>query len=79
MPYREEGQVKGFKILSIVPGSPFEALGLQANDIITGVNGEAMNSISRAQELYSAANSAKEVNLEILRNGTPTSFKFQVK
>ncbi len=79
VPYKENGQVKGFKILSIVPGSVYESLGLQVNDIITGVNGEAMDSVLRAQELYNAANSAKEVNLEILRNGTPTAFKFQVK
>lgn len=78
VPYKENGATKGFKILGINPGSVYEALGIQVGDIITGVNGEPMNSVSKAQELYSAATSAKEVNLEVLRNGTPVTLNFKV-
>lgn len=79
VPYKENGETKGFKILSIVPGSVYESLGIQVNDVITGVNGEPMNSISRAQELFAAANSAKEVSLDIIRGGSPSTFKYQVR
>ncbi len=79
VPYKENGQLKGFKILKIDPGSVYEALGIQVGDIVSGVNGEPMNSVSRAQELYAAANSAKEVNLEVIRNGSPVLLNYKVK
>lgn len=79
IPFKENGQTKGFKLLSIIPGSVYESLGLQVNDIITGVNGEPMNSISRAQELFAAANSAREVSLEVQRGGNAVTFRYQVR
>jgi general secretion pathway protein C len=80
VPFKDpSGNIRGFKILSIMPGSVYENLGLQVGDAITGVNGEPMNSISKAQELYAAASTASEVTLEIERNGQTITKRFRVK
>ena len=46
------GQVDGFTLVDIMPGSIYEQLGLQRNDVIKGVNGEGVNSPTKAMELY---------------------------
>lgn len=80
VPFKDaSGAIKGFKILSIVPGSVYESMGFQPNDVIVGVNGEPMNSIARAQELYAAAGTAQEVNIEIERGGNRMTRTFKVK
>lgn len=71
--------MKGFKILSVVPGSVYEAMDIRGDDVIVEVNGEPMNSLQKAQELYGAAASADELTLGILRGGQPVSKKFKVK
>jgi general secretion pathway protein C len=75
----EGGPIRGFKVLSIVPGSVYESLGIQAGDVITEVNGEPMNSISRAQELYGGLRNTAEVSIGMLRNGQKTVQRFKVK
>jgi len=75
----EGGPIKCFKVLSLVPGSVYESLGIQAGDCIAEVNGEAMNSISRAQELYAGLRNTAEVSIGILRNGQKTTQRFKVK
>jgi len=77
--YKENGIIKGFQIQDIKPGSVYEALGIQVNDIITGVNGDAMTSVAQAQALYSAAATAKEVSIDVIRGGTTVNLKYQVQ
>lgn len=75
----EGGPIKCFKVLSLVPGSVYESLGIQAGDCIDGVNGEPMNSVARAQELYAGLRNAPEVNISVLRNGQKTNMRYKVK
>jgi type II secretion system protein C len=78
-PYREDGELKGFKLLSIKPGSVYESLGVQVGDIITGVNGEPMNSVARAQELYASLMSLDKVSITVNRNGQDVTTTYYIK
>jgi type II secretory pathway component PulC len=73
------GAIRGFKILSLAPGSVFESLGFQPEDIIVGANGEPVNSLARAQELYATAASTTEMSIEIERGGQRITKSFKVK
>ena len=73
------GAIKGFKVLSIKPGSVYESLGIMPEDTIVGVNGEPMNSIAKAQELYAAAGTADEISIDIQRGGQTIKKTFRVK
>jgi len=79
--YRDpvSNMVKGFKIVSVKPGSVFEAMDIRGEDIIESVNGEPMNSLVKAQELYNALANTSELSLGILRGGQPKTKKFRVK
>ena len=75
----EGGPIKCFKLLSMVPGSVYESLGVKVGDCIAEVNGEPMNSITKAQELYSNLKNTSELTIGVIRNGQKSSIRFQVK
>ncbi len=57
---------KGFKVMSIVPGSAFEKLNLIEGDVILSANGKNINSIEDAQVFYTES---KVQDLYVRRNG----------
>jgi general secretion pathway protein C len=75
-PHFEGGQPDGLAITRIQEGSLFTQLGLQDNDVITGVNDREIRSVADAMELYNNLKSADKVALQIKRNGTPQTIEY---
>ena len=73
------GEVSGFKLVAIKPGSIYERLGLKRGDILKGVNNEPVNSPQKAMELYQALKSAETIQLEIERGGSSTTLNYQLQ
>ncbi|RWS31982.1 serine protease HTRA2-like isoform X1 [Leptotrombidium deliense] len=55
---------KGVLIVKVNPGSPSEAAGLQAKDVIVAVDGKQMSTVS---EMYKCINNGKKMKLTVLR------------
>jgi general secretion pathway protein C len=80
VPHRgQNGDIEGFKILSIQPGSVYESLGVKVGDVEGGVNGDKLDSISKAQELYSTMRTASDMTITVIRNGQPVDLKYSIK
>ncbi len=73
-----DGRVSGFKIVDIQEGSVWEKLGIKRDDVIKGVNGEAVNSPARAMELYDALKNDNKVGIDIERNGKSETLNFSI-
>jgi general secretion pathway protein C len=73
------GRVDGFRILDIAPGSIFEKLGLQRQDVIKEVNGQPVDSPARALELYNELKSAGSVQISIDRGGRKENFNYSIQ
>jgi S1-C subfamily serine protease len=78
IPFTTPEGVKGFKVLSIQPGSVYEALGIQANDVIVGVDGSPIDSVGKAQELFSTLRTRDNVAIEILRGGKSVTMNYRI-
>lgn len=79
VPNKDEfGAIKGFRFMSIKPGSIYEELGFKVGDVITSVNDEPVNSPQRAMELYNALKSENRVNINVERDGRPETFNYTV-
>ncbi len=68
---RRDGALVGYRV---VPGSDrqqFEQLGFQPGDLVTGVNGIALDSPANTMRLYNAMRSAGEVVFDLQRNEQP--------
>lgn len=53
-------------------------LGFQDGDIISGVNGEPITDFSQVMPLIERYKNAKQINVQIMRNGQPTSVTFNI-
>lgn len=77
-PIYENGQLVGFKVLTIKPGSVFEQL-IQVGDEIRGINGEAITSIPQIQKTFANIRNVKELNITINRDGRTFQQAYKVE
>lgn len=69
VPVSKDGQVQGFKLLSIRPDSIYLKLGIQTGDVIQKINGYELNSLEKALELYTRLKDANRIDIEYERKG----------
>lgn len=72
------GRVDGFRFVAIQPNSIYEKLGFKPMDVIKKVNGEEINSPTKAMELYNALKSENRLQLTVERNGRDENFKYDI-
>ena len=68
-PYFEKGKIGGIILTRIKPDSLFHKMGLENGDIITGVDGENIESVENIQEFYKSLKASPDVQLQIKRKG----------
>lgn len=73
------GEINGFRLLDMQPGSIFEQLSLKPMDVIKGVNGEPVDSIQKAMEMYNTLKNGSQVKLQVERGGKNDTFTYEVK
>jgi general secretion pathway protein C len=80
-PYQPSGNIEGFKVDNIVPGSLYEQYGLKNGDVIKSVNGEPIDGLDKAisvgQKLLSGG--VDSVTVEIERNGGTVTLNYDIK
>lgn len=81
VPNREPGtgNINGFRILDMQPGSIYEQLGLQRMDIIKSVDGTPVDSPAKAMELYNLLKNSPKVTLQIERNGKSENMTYNIQ
>lgn len=73
------GEINGFRLLDMQPGSIYEQLGLQRNDVIMNVNGTAVDSPAKAMELYQALKMENKIDIMVERNGKKTNLNYNIQ
>lgn len=79
IPHIENGQSTGFRVTEIQPGSVFQDLGLEREDVIRAVNGSPVRSVDDAIKAYGNLKTAKSFRLDLLRRGQPLTIDFSVQ
>jgi general secretion pathway protein C len=72
------GVVDGYRFTGIQPGSIYEKLGFKVQDVIKSVNGEPVNSPTKAMELYNSFKGQNNLELEVERNGRNEKFSYSI-
>ncbi len=78
IPYTIDGQIQGFRLISIRGGSIFSKLGFKRGDIVTEVNGIALDSVNKGIELFNQFKTADKVDVKVKRSGKEEEFSFNV-
>ena len=70
-PAIDQGQVVGFRVNPGADAAAFAALGLEAGDIVTEVNGTVIDDPNRGLQVFEALGETTMANVTLLRNGSP--------
>jgi len=76
---KDSGMLKGYRIRPGKDRSLLGRFGLKSGDVVTGVNGVALNNPIKALEIMRDLSTATSVTLDVERNGVMQSFAFQVE
>jgi general secretion pathway protein C len=79
VPYEQDGQRLGFKVVNIQEGSVFEDLGIKQGDVIQAVNGQAIRRPKQALQAYRELRNSKRFKVDVLRDGQPVSLEYSVQ
>ena len=71
VPVMDDGRVSGLALTRIPESSLLTDAGLQAGDVLTEVNGTAIDSLASLMALYPKLQSESELSAVVLRNGQP--------
>jgi len=72
------GASSGVFVQQVTPGGPAAKAGMQASDIIVGVNGQTLKDGDQLVQTISAAQPGTSVNLKVLRDGKPVEVSVKI-
>lgn len=79
-PYRgARGQLMGFRIQPGRNKALFNHYGLRPGDIVTSINGVALNNASNVFQILRGLSSRDNVNIQLIRNGSPQSLTLHIQ
>ncbi|MCP3999811.1 MAG: hypothetical protein GY727_02755 [Gammaproteobacteria bacterium] len=70
-PFMPNGELKGYRIYPGRDRRKFAALGFRPGDLVTEVNGQAMNNLQSGMEVFKEIGSATQITVVIERAGQP--------
>lgn len=71
MPAIEQGKTIGFRVQPAKDRPTFDALGLVPGDVVTQINGVALDDASKGLQAFEALGEATQANVTVLRDGAP--------
>jgi len=71
MPQIEQGKTIGFRVQPAKDRPTFDALGLVPGDVVTQINGVALDDAAKGLQAFEALGEATQANVTVLRDGTP--------
>lgn len=73
------GEITGFRIFQFDQNSIFHKLGLQDGDIVREINGIPLNNVARTIQFLNGLREENQVQVNILRNGSPVALELNVR
>lgn len=70
-PFMPNGQLKGYRIYPGPNRQQFASLGLRAGDLVTEINGVALNNPAQGMEVFRSLGNAPQVTVTVERDGQP--------
>ncbi len=77
-PHFKDGKPDGLTLTRVRPNSIFTKLGLRSGDIITGVDGQNIQSVDDALRFYQSLKTGANVKVEVRRRGQQQNIEYQI-
>lgn len=79
IPHFRDDQAAGFIVTRLSSKSFLEQIGLRNGDILTGINGQKLNTLEEALQAYQSLQSESLLQLEIERNQRKELFTYEIR
>jgi general secretion pathway protein C len=78
-PHFHQGQPDGLMLSRIKPNSLFMRMGLRNGDVISGVNGQSIQSVDDALAFYDSLRTANKVMVQLKRGGRERNIEYNIR
>ncbi|MEM6790175.1 MAG: type II secretion system protein GspC [Myxococcota bacterium] len=78
-PVKENGQIVGVKLRRVTDGTLLHSIGLRDGDQLRSINGFALTDPQKALEAYGRLQSASNLKVDVIRNGSPTTIELNIQ
>jgi general secretion pathway protein C len=79
LPYSEDGKVQGFKVSEVKPGGIFAMVGINNGDTLLRINDFDLDSPEKAMQTLVSLKGQSSIKLDLIRNGSPQTFTYEIK
>ena len=78
-PEKQGDDVVGLRIARLEAGTPLDALGIRAGDVLVSLDGIPLTSPDRMLQAYARVRTEERVRVAVLREGRPVQLDYQVR
>jgi len=79
LPSQKDGKVEGFKASEVKPNGVFSMIGIKNGDVLLRLNDFPMDSPDKALQSFIALKGQNRLKLDIIREGQPQTFNYDIR
>jgi len=79
LPSQKDGKVEGFRVSEVKPNGVFAMVGMKNGDILLRLNDFPVDSPDKALQSFIALKGQSKLKLDLIRDGQPTTFNYDIR
>ena len=79
LPSTKDGKVEGFKATEVKPQGIFGTIGIKNGDVLVRMNDFPIDSPEKAIQSFASLKGQSRVKLDLIRDGQPTTFNYDIR
>lgn len=79
LPSQKDGKVEGFRASEVKPNGVFAMVGIKNGDVLQRLNDFPIDSPDKALQSFIALKGQNRLKLDIIRDGRPTTFNYEIR
>jgi general secretion pathway protein C len=79
LPSTKDGKVEGFRVSEVKPTGIFATIGIRNNDVLLRINDFPIDSPEKAIQSFASLKGQSRIKLDMIRDGQPSSFNYDIR
>jgi general secretion pathway protein C len=79
IPSAKDGKVEGFRASEVKPGGIFGMVGIRNGDVLLRINDFPIDSPEKAIQSFASLKGQTRIKLDLIRDGQPTTFTYEIR
>jgi general secretion pathway protein C len=79
VPVFKDGQMRGLRLFGIHSSSVFDRLGMSNGDVVTRINGEQLDSVSKGLQLFTKLQEARRIDVDFEHDGAAVRKTYYIR